>query len=80
MNLRQLCSRIVVFVGDNGYCVFRLNRLRLLCLEIEAADGAKVQGLSVRRTMHDHEVVQVNQQWNAVVAHADGDKVFSADI
>ncbi|RON32176.1 hypothetical protein BK661_15695 [Pseudomonas frederiksbergensis] len=80
MYLHQLCSGIVVFVGNNGYCVFRLNRLRLLCLEVEAADRAKVQDLSVRRTMDDHEVVQVNQQWNAVVGHADGDKVFNADI
>ncbi|KQV22299.1 hypothetical protein ASC74_13875 [Pseudomonas sp. Root329] len=80
MYLSQLRSRIVVLVGDNSDCVFRLNRFRLLCLEVKAADRAEMQGLSVRRTMDSHEVVQVNQQWNAVVGHADRYKVFDADI
>ncbi|KJZ64808.1 hypothetical protein VD17_15430 [Pseudomonas fluorescens] len=80
MYWRQLRSRVVVLVGDNSDCVFRLNRLRRLRLEVEAANRAEMQGLSMRRTMDNHEVVQVNQQWNAVVGHADSDKVFNADI
>ena len=80
MHLSQLDRRIVVLMRDDGHRVLRFYRLRFLRLNVKTTDRAQVQGLAMRCTVDYDEVVQVNQQWGAIVGHADCHTVFNAYI